>query len=257
MPGLWSLGLREGTDATPAERRDLLANLLGLRIVLCLAGVVVGVLFTALTGRAFSLVWGVAAVGLGLTIAMLQQAVSIHLQLDLRYPMVALLEFVKTAALTITYAVLVLLGAGLGPFVLCAGHRGRGAGRGHGARRAARALPASLPQAVVGANGPRGRAVRDRDGGRHPLLLRHADRGAGIPRKRPRSDGIRIGLPHRRGTDGHPGAGCLVGTAADGARPDRRRGSPSRACQLVGTDGAACGRRPRDCDAGSPRLLSV
>jgi O-antigen/teichoic acid export membrane protein len=114
--GLWSLGLREGTDATPAERRDLLANLLGLRIVLCFAGVVVGVLFTALTGRAFSLVWGVAAVGLGLTIAMLQQAVSIHLQLDLRYPMVALLEFVKTAALTITYAVLVLLGAGLGPF---------------------------------------------------------------------------------------------------------------------------------------------
>ena len=114
--GLWSLGLREGADAAPAERRDLLANLLGLRIVLCCAGVVVGVLFTALTGRAFSLVWGVAAVGLGLTIAMLQQAVSIHLQLDLRYPVVALLEFVKTAALAITYAVLVLVGAGLGPF---------------------------------------------------------------------------------------------------------------------------------------------
>ncbi|HET6172421.1 MAG TPA: polysaccharide biosynthesis C-terminal domain-containing protein [Gaiellales bacterium] len=114
--GLWSLGLRQGADATPAERRDLLANLLGLRVVLCLTGVVVGVLFTALTGRAFNLVWGVGVVGIGLTIAMLQQAVSIHLQLELRYAVVAALELVKIVALTATYAVLVALGAGLGPF---------------------------------------------------------------------------------------------------------------------------------------------
>ena len=114
--GLWSLGLREGTNATAGERRDLLANLLGLRIALCLTGIVVGVLFTALTGRAFNLVWGVGAVGFGLTIAMLQQAVSIHLQLDLKYAAVAALELVKTVALTLTYAVLVVAGAGLGPF---------------------------------------------------------------------------------------------------------------------------------------------
>ena len=114
--GLWSLGLREGTNASPEHRRDLLANLLGLRLALCLVGIAAGVLFTVLTGRASSLALGVAAVGLGLTIVMLQQAVSIHLQLDLRYAVVAALELVKTVALTLTYAVLVVLGAGLDSF---------------------------------------------------------------------------------------------------------------------------------------------
>ena len=114
--GLSSFALREGANAPRAGRPELLANLLGLRIVLCVAGIVVGVLFTALTGRTPSFIFGVAAGGAGLTIAMMQQAVTVHLQLDLRNGVVATLELVKTVALTATYAVFVLLGAGLTTF---------------------------------------------------------------------------------------------------------------------------------------------
>ena len=114
--GLGSFALREGANVQRAGRRDLLANLLGLRIVLCLAGIAAGVLFTALTGRTPSFIFGVAAGGAGLALAMVQQTITVHLQLDLRNGAVAALELVKTVALTATYAVFVLFGAGLTVF---------------------------------------------------------------------------------------------------------------------------------------------
>lgn len=114
--GLSTLGLREGAHATRPERVDLLANLLGLRIALCSAGIVAAVLFTVITNRSSTIVFGVAVVGVGITIAMLQQAVALHLQLDLRNAIVAALELVKTVALAATYAVFVYLGAGLDTF---------------------------------------------------------------------------------------------------------------------------------------------
>jgi O-antigen/teichoic acid export membrane protein len=116
--GLSNLALREGTNAARAARGDLLANLLGLRITLCLAGIVLGVAFAALTGRASTFVFGVAAVGVGVALGLLQQAVTVHLQLELRNGVVAVLELVKTASLTAAYGVFVLLGAGLTPFYL-------------------------------------------------------------------------------------------------------------------------------------------
>ena len=118
MPGLGSFSLREGANEPRAGRPELLANLLGLRIVLCVAGIAAGVAFTTLTGRTPSFIFGVAAGGVGLGLAMLQQAVTVHLQLDLRNGVVAALELVKTVALTATYAVFVLLGAGLTVFYL-------------------------------------------------------------------------------------------------------------------------------------------
>ena len=114
--GLSTLGLREGANVSRQDRRDLLANLLGLRIALCSAGIVAAVAFTAVTGRSSTIVFGVAVVGAGITIAMLQQAVALHLQIDLRNAIVATLELVKTVALAATYAVLVYLGAGLRTF---------------------------------------------------------------------------------------------------------------------------------------------
>jgi O-antigen/teichoic acid export membrane protein len=114
--GLGSFALREGANVPREGRPDLLANLLGLRIVLCVAGIAAGVLFTTLTGRTPSFIFGVAAGGTGLAIAVLQQAATIHLQLDLRNGVVAALELVKTVALTATYAVFVLCGAGLTVF---------------------------------------------------------------------------------------------------------------------------------------------
>jgi O-antigen/teichoic acid export membrane protein len=114
--GLGSFSLREGAHVPRAARTDLLANILGLRIVLWAAGILAGVLFTVLTGRTPSFVFGVAAVGAGLALAALQQAVTVHLQLDLRNGTVASLELVKTVALTVTYGVFVLFGAGLTVF---------------------------------------------------------------------------------------------------------------------------------------------
>ena len=108
--------LARGRERLPPARLDLLANLLGLRIVLCSAGIVAAVLFTAATGRSSTIVFGVAVVGAGITIAMLQQAVALHLQLELRNAIVATLELVRTVALAATYAVLVYLDAGLRTF---------------------------------------------------------------------------------------------------------------------------------------------
>ena len=122
--GLSSLGLREGANASRPARLELLANLLGLRIALCGAGVVAGVVFTLLTGRTGNFVFGVAAVGIGLAIALIQAAVTMHLQLDLRNGTVAALELVKTIALAATYGVLVLLGAGLTLFYFAPDHAG-------------------------------------------------------------------------------------------------------------------------------------
>jgi O-antigen/teichoic acid export membrane protein len=116
--GLGSFALREGASVPRSNRPELLANLLGLRIVLCVVGIAAGVAFTTLTGRTPSFIFGVAAGGAGLGLAMLQQAVTVHLQLDLRNGVVAALELVKTVALTATYAVFVLLGAGLTVFYI-------------------------------------------------------------------------------------------------------------------------------------------
>ncbi|HEY2895749.1 MAG TPA: polysaccharide biosynthesis C-terminal domain-containing protein [Gemmatimonadaceae bacterium] len=116
--GLASFALREGANVSRTARSDLLANILGLRIVLLILGIMAGVLFTLLTGRTPSFIFGVAAVSAGLALATLQQAVTIHLQLDLRNGVVASLELVKTVALTATYGIFVLFGAGLTVFYL-------------------------------------------------------------------------------------------------------------------------------------------
>jgi O-antigen/teichoic acid export membrane protein len=114
--GLGSFALREGANVPRTARPDLLANLLGLRIVLCVVGIAVGVLFTTVTGRTPGFIFGVAVGGAGLAMAMLQQTVTVHLQLDLRNGAVAALELVKTVALAATYAVFVFFGAGLTVF---------------------------------------------------------------------------------------------------------------------------------------------
>lgn len=114
--GLSALGLREGANVTRAERIDLLANVLGLRLVLCTAGMFAGAGFALATNRGASFSLGVFIVGFGSMMAMLQGALAIHLQLDLRIAAVATLELVKTVALTATYAALVLAGSGLTGF---------------------------------------------------------------------------------------------------------------------------------------------
>ncbi len=116
--GLATFALREGASVPRTTRPEMLANILGLRLVLTVLGIAAGVLFTAFTGRTPSFIFGVAAVGFGFSLATLQQAVTIHLQLDLRNRAVASLEFVRTAALAATYAIFVLFGAGLTVFYL-------------------------------------------------------------------------------------------------------------------------------------------
>ena len=114
--GLTALGLREGANITRTERVDLLANVLGLRLVLCTIGMVAGAVFALLTNRGHAFSLGVFIVGFGLMVAMIQGSVAINLQLDLRIPAVATLELLKTIALTATYGGLVIAGASLEGF---------------------------------------------------------------------------------------------------------------------------------------------
>ena len=115
--GLASYALREGANVPRSVRPDMLANILGLRLVLSVVGIAAGVLFTALTGRTASFIFGVAAVGAGLSLLTLQSAVVVTGP-ELRNRAVASLELVKTVALTATYGIFVLFGAGLTVFYL-------------------------------------------------------------------------------------------------------------------------------------------
>ena len=224
--GLGSFALREGANVPRTARPDLLANLLGLRIVLCVVGIVVGRPVHHVTGRTPSFIFGVAVGGAGLAIAMLQQTVTVHLQLDLRNGAVAALELVKTVALAATYAVFVLLGAGLTVFYVAPAIAGFAMLACNGAGRPAGAVPPALPPWILGSRPPCSAAVRPRRGSHDPLLPRDADHD-GLHRDCAADERIRPRLPRRGGAQRLSGARRHLGVAADHAcapsGPDRLR----------------------------------
>ena len=115
--GLTNLGIREYSASTDrAERDRLLRNLVGLRLALTAAGIVLAVLLTLVTGAEEVIVVGTAIMGFGLFLSLTQQTYMIPLTAQLRLGTVALLELLKQAVLTGAFVLFVLLGAGLVPF---------------------------------------------------------------------------------------------------------------------------------------------
>lgn len=115
--GLTSIGVREhATRAADAERREVLRDLLGLRIALTSAGVVVAVGFAAVAGYDATLVLGTAIMGAAVLATAVQHALGVGLVAELRQGWVTTADVVRQGATLVAVAALAVAGAGLVPF---------------------------------------------------------------------------------------------------------------------------------------------
>lgn len=116
--GLSGIGTREYALAAPAERRALLADLLGLRTALTLAGLAVAALLMILGGYPRVVVTGMLVSGFGLMLLNAQQTYAIALTAQLDWGVASLLELVNAVVVAAATVLLVLVGATLFPFFL-------------------------------------------------------------------------------------------------------------------------------------------
>jgi O-antigen/teichoic acid export membrane protein len=116
--GLSGIGTREYALASPSERRALLANLLGLRTVLTLAGLAVAALLMVLAGYPRVVVLGMLVSGAGLMLLNVQQTYSISLTAQLDWGIASAFELINAVVVAAGTVLLVLIGAQLFPFFL-------------------------------------------------------------------------------------------------------------------------------------------
>ena len=114
--GLSGIGTREYALASPSERRALLANLLGLRTVLTVAGLAAAALLMVLGGYPSVVVLGMLVSGLGLVLLNIQQTYSISLTAQLDWGVASVFELINAVVVAAGTVLLVLIGAQLFPF---------------------------------------------------------------------------------------------------------------------------------------------
>lgn len=113
--GLSGVGIREWIRRGPDERQDLLADLLGLRLVATCIGGVVAIAFALLAGYDQTVVIGAAVAMLGATCNSVQAALAIPLIAQLRQGLVGALELLRVMVQAALQVVLVLAGSGVVP----------------------------------------------------------------------------------------------------------------------------------------------
>jgi O-antigen/teichoic acid export membrane protein len=114
--GLSGIGTREYALAQRPERRVLLANLLGLRTALTVAGLAVSALLMALAGYPRVVVAGMLVSGFGLILLNAQQTYTIALTAQLEWGANSAFELVNSVVVAAGTVLLVLIGAQLFPF---------------------------------------------------------------------------------------------------------------------------------------------
>lgn len=115
--GVNAVALREYASTSGAERERLMANLLGIRMAMSLAGVAGAVLFAALAGYGRNLVLGTLVAGIGMSLQVTQDLLGVSLQATLRFGWVTLIEFVRQFVGVALIIALVLAGAHLVGFL--------------------------------------------------------------------------------------------------------------------------------------------
>jgi O-antigen/teichoic acid export membrane protein len=115
--GMATLGLREFAQRAGDDRRRLMQSLLGLRLVLTVAGTVIATGIAAAVGYDLDLVLGTALAGVGLAFIVLQTTLTIPLAAELRNVALTALEIARQALTVAGYAILVALGAGVVAFL--------------------------------------------------------------------------------------------------------------------------------------------
>jgi len=110
--GITQLGVRLLSIAAPSQRGSLSRELLGVRILVTLAGLVLILAFAAVAYPSV-VVAGVAIAGVGLLLQVTQDNYAVMLQVELRFGWVAVLDVLRQAAIAGLIALFVLLGARL------------------------------------------------------------------------------------------------------------------------------------------------
>jgi O-antigen/teichoic acid export membrane protein len=115
--GLTATGTRElALCKTDAERRDVLAHIVGLRVALTALGVAIAIGFAALAGYDGDLVLGTFLAGVGVFLTSVQTAMMLPLNVELRNGALALVEVARQLVLVVAFVVLVVRDAGIVPF---------------------------------------------------------------------------------------------------------------------------------------------
>jgi O-antigen/teichoic acid export membrane protein len=116
--GLSGVGTREYALAESAQRRELLANLLGLRTALTVAGLAVATLLMVIAGYQHVVVLGMLVSGLGLLLLNVQQTYSISLTAQLSWGIASIFELINSLVVAAGTVLLVIIGARLFPFFI-------------------------------------------------------------------------------------------------------------------------------------------
>jgi O-antigen/teichoic acid export membrane protein len=114
--GLTAVGSREVAVLAPADRHVLMRSLVGLRILLSAAGVLLATGFAAVAGYPAVVVGGTALAGVGVLLLNTQSTLMMPLAIELRLGAITFLETLRHLLTLIGVAVLVLAGASLLPF---------------------------------------------------------------------------------------------------------------------------------------------
>ena len=116
--GLTVVGQRVYVHADGERRRTLLADLVGIRLVLTSLGIVIGVLFAVVAGYPNALVTGTVLAGIGVVLSVVAAALAMPLSVELRLGAVTTIDFVRQLVIVVGIVGLVVAGAGLVPFFL-------------------------------------------------------------------------------------------------------------------------------------------
>ena len=115
--GVNTIALREFASRTGSERDAAMRDILGIRLLLSVVGVIGATVFAAAAGYGQTIVLGTAIAGVGLTIQLLQTLVSVPLQGTMRLGWVAVADLLRNGVTTLLIVALVLTGAGIVPLL--------------------------------------------------------------------------------------------------------------------------------------------
>jgi O-antigen/teichoic acid export membrane protein len=100
-----------------AERRELMANIIGQRILVAIAAWMILVAFSLVAGYPGEMVAGTALAGGGVLVAAVGSAMMVPLTVELRNAGVAMVELLRAFVTLLGVAILVVAGASLTPFL--------------------------------------------------------------------------------------------------------------------------------------------
>jgi O-antigen/teichoic acid export membrane protein len=116
--GLGQIGVREYSTRTGSEREWLMRNLLGVRVALTSAGVLLATAFAVIAGYGHAVVEGTFVAGVAMVLTVVQGTFTVPLASQLRLGLVTALELLRQILSVTAIVVLVVLGSRLLPFLV-------------------------------------------------------------------------------------------------------------------------------------------